>query len=149
MTAFLVGLICGVAIGVVLGFVSSSLFIVGAKETPSPQAGPRLPHHRNSGKMICQGCDGRGGSCAGCKGTGFRHYSHGEWQEHQRRMPQRPEALVGALQDVIHRDTGRVRPAKAVRTHMPDWTEHQRDVDHLEAVSKMSRDEAFWLGDKR
>lgn len=28
---------------------------------------------------------------------------------------------------------------------LPEWQEHQRDVDHLEAVSKSAREEAFWL----
>lgn len=86
MTAFLVGLICGVAIGVVLGFASSSLFIVGGKDTPTQHAGPRLPHHRNN--------------------------------------------IVA------------MRP-------LPEWQEHQRDVDHLDAVSKASREDAFWMGEKK
>lgn len=28
---------------------------------------------------------------------------------------------------------------------LPEWQEHERDVDHLERVAQSARDEAFWL----
>ena len=33
------------------------------------------------------------------------------------RMPQKPEELIGALQDPVHRDVGRSRPARASRAN--------------------------------
>lgn len=36
-------------------------------------------------------------------------------EEQEKRRPLPPEMLVGALQDPIHRDVGRSRPAKVTR----------------------------------
>ena len=35
----------------------------------------------------------------------------------EERMPQKPEELIGALLDPVHRDVGRSRPAKASRAN--------------------------------
>lgn len=58
-----------------------------------------------------------------------------------RRHPPAPRPRAPRLPH--HRNN--VRPIRP----LPEWQEHERDVDHLERISKTARDEAFWIENKR
>jgi len=49
----------------------------------------------------------------------MKSYNPTQFRRQYLNVPQKPEELIGALQDPVHRDVGRSRPARVSRSHKP------------------------------